>query len=615
MKPTSLADLLEPRCEEIIDRWEARARELVFGDETKSSVIRNDIPDLLRGMVEVLRRHDHSQGVAAKTPVEAAEPARVHGRTRYEHGFDLRTVQAEYRVLRDTLFDIVEESGYTPSLGEIRIVGDAINAAIGEAVGEFSDERARQVAEAQKSALERKTEFRVLADSIPQLAWIAEPDGEVSWFNQRWFDYTGTTFDEVKGSAWLKLLHPDYMERVKERRQEHMEAGLPWEHTSPFRSKTGEYRRFLTRALPIRDSEGKILRWFGTNTDIEDQLRAEEELQGFFAIVPDMLCVMDVDGRFLKVNPAFETTLGFSEKELLENPLFDFVHPDDREKTREEKSELFRGVPIRRFENRYRTKSGEYRTLSWAMSPAPDQGRSYAVARDITDEKRAAEFRERFFGIIAHDLKTPLTAIVTGASLLFRFDQMPEGALRVARRIASSADRMRGMISELMDFTRARLGPGVVLQRERANLTDIVKRAVEEVNVIYPTRTIHLEVTRGLYGNFDSDRLVRVVANLVKNALDYSPPTKAIDISLRRHMDIAELRIRNDNLKGPIPKERLPTLFDPFRRAAETEARSREGLGLGLYIAREIVLAHGGSIDIASVPEGTTFTVRVPFGS
>lgn len=578
-------------------------------------MIRETLPELLEAMIDALRLHGESQGRAPTTSAAIVELAKARGREGCRHGFDVEIVQTAYREFRDVLFDCIEESGYMPTLGEVRIVGDSITAAFGEAVREFIDERARALAEARRLAEEREAQFQILADSIPQLAWITDADGAGVWFNRHWYDYTGTSFDEVKGWAWTKLVHPAHVEAAIAHYRECLAAGVLWEDTFPLRHRSGQYRRFLSRALPIRDAAGKVVRWFGTDTDIEDWLRAEEQLTRFFALVPDMLSVADLEGHFLRVNPAFEATLGWSEKELLERSFLDFVHPDDRERTMQTLADVVRGVSTRRFENRYRTRSGEYRTLAWATSPVPEQGLSYGVARDITEEKRAAEFKERFFGIIAHDLRIPLTAILTGASLLSRLEAMPEGALRVARRISSSADRMSGMISELLDFTRARLGGGIALQRERADFREIVEQAVEEVNVAYPTRSIQLYAERGLIGHWDVGRLARVTANLVKNALDYSPTEKAVDVSVRRHGKSVELRVRNDNLEEPIPEELLPSLFDPFRRVPETSARIREGLGLGLYIAREIVSAHGGSIEVSSMPEGTTFIVRLPFAA
>jgi len=134
----------------------------------------------------------------------------------------------------------------------------------------------QRVAERTEELRESESQFRSLANSIPQLAWMADPDGHVFWFNQRWYDYTGTLFDEIKGKASASLVHPDHAEDVLRKYERSIITGEPWEDTFPLRDKEGNYRWFLSRALPIRDTSGSIVRWFGTNTDITERKQAEE---------------------------------------------------------------------------------------------------------------------------------------------------------------------------------------------------------------------------------------------------------------------------------------------------------------------------------------------------
>ncbi len=126
---------------------------------------------------------------------------------------------------------------------------------------------------------EREEQFRSLADSIPQLAWMADAGGSIYWYNRRWYDYTGTTPEEMLGWGWRTVHHPDEVEGVVERFQRAVASGEPWEDTFPLRGGDGAYRSFLSRAVPIRDAAGRIVRWFGTNTDVEEQRLAEQELQ------------------------------------------------------------------------------------------------------------------------------------------------------------------------------------------------------------------------------------------------------------------------------------------------------------------------------------------------
>ncbi len=240
-------------------------------------------------------------------------------------------------------------------------------------------------------------------------------------------------------------------------------------------------------------------------------------------------------------------------------------------------------------------------------------------ARRLAEEKeeelrRTAQFRERLIGIVSHDLRTPLSAISAGAGLLLRTEGMPEKTLRTVGRISSSAERMARMISELLDFTRVRLGGGIPVQRTSSDLYPVVRQAVEEAEMAFPDRRVRLEAHGNFQGEWDEGRLAQVVGNLLKNALTYSPEGTPVRLGLHDEGGWVRLELHNQNRAGPIPPETLVTLFDPFRRgeASHTEG-AREGLGLGLYIAREIVSAHHGFIDVSSSePEGTVFTLRLP---
>ena len=119
----------------------------------------------------------------------------------------------------------------------------------------------------------------MVADNIHQFAWTADAEGWIYWYNQRWYDYTGTTLEEMQGWGWKQVHHPDHVDRVVARIQHSWNTGEPWEDTFPLRGKDGQYRWFLSRALPIRDSDGKVLRWFGTNTDITEHRELEQRIQ------------------------------------------------------------------------------------------------------------------------------------------------------------------------------------------------------------------------------------------------------------------------------------------------------------------------------------------------
>ncbi len=178
--------------------------------------------------------------------------------------------------------------------------------------------------------------FRNLADNISQLAWMADADGWIFWYNQRWFDYTGTTLEEMQGWGWQKVHHPDYVWKVVEKFRDCLARGVTWEDTFPLRAKDGTFRWFLSRAVPIRDPGGKIIRWFGTNTDVttmratEDALRkSEEQLTRTQSFSHVMTILVGLEGRILKAPPTLAELLGYPLGELLQKSLSDITQPDD----------------------------------------------------------------------------------------------------------------------------------------------------------------------------------------------------------------------------------------------------------------------------------------------
>jgi PAS domain S-box-containing protein len=241
-----------------------------------------------------------------------------------------------------------------------------------------------------------------------------------------------------------------------------------------------------------------------------------------------------------------------------------------------------------------------------------------AVVLDMTRPMRTeaelratAEFRERFLGIVGHDLRNPLNAIRMAASFLTASEQLPPPLVRTASRIISSADRMTRMITELLDFTRSRLGGGIPLTPGVADLGQVARQVVEELELAHPQRTVKLVASGPLTGLWDADRLAQVLSNLVGNALQYSPPDSEVELSLEGDPARAVARVSNPG--APIDPEALGQLFHPFQRA-RTGAHVPSGLGLGLFISEQIALGHGGTLAVSSDRERTVFTLTLPRG-
>lgn len=248
---------------------------------------------------------------------------------------------------------------------------------------------------------------------------------------------------------------------------------------------------------------------------------------------------------------------------------------------------------------------------------ALDRARLYEAEREARLEaqraeeaaRHAVELQEQLVGIVGHDLRTPLAAIRMSAAVLFRRGGLSPEQAKTVGRIASSASRMSRIIHDLLDFTRVRNEGGIPLLRREADLASLVRRTVAEVAAVHPDREFQLDLSPAAPVYADPDRLAQVVTNLVGNAIQHGPPGVLVGVAVRREGAAVALDVHNDG--SPIPDDLVGEIFEPFHRGR----RGGEGgsLGLGLFIVREIVRAHGGSVDVRSTAgEGTTFTVRLP---
>jgi signal transduction histidine kinase len=238
-----------------------------------------------------------------------------------------------------------------------------------------------------------------------------------------------------------------------------------------------------------------------------------------------------------------------------------------------------------------------------------------SLARAVSSyTKRVDESRDMFLAILSHDLRNPLNAIAMSAEMLPRACKLDGESTGFATRISGSAQIMAGMISDLLDYTRTRLGAGMPVSPAAMDLGFLCDEVVNEFRSGNPALRLQYDCTGDLSGEWDPARLRQVVSNLLGNAIQHGDPSLAIGLTLRGDRSGMMLAIRNRGT--PIPQGELQKIFDPLVRgaSAQTPRQNRPGsIGLGLYIARELVLAHGGRIGVtSSADEGTVFTVHLP---
>ena len=227
------------------------------------------------------------------------------------------------------------------------------------------------------------------------------------------------------------------------------------------------------------------------------------------------------------------------------------------------------------------------------------------VAASLNRERDLAEFREMFIGVVGHDLRNPLGSIIMSAATLLRRSRLDDQDAETVARIIRSSQRISRMVTQLLDLTRARLGGGLPIERKPTDLRDIFGNVAAEFEA-----TIELRVAGDVTGTWDQDRLERVLSNLVGNAIEYA--AEGTPVIVEAHADGPEVVVEVSNQGAPIPADVLPFIFEPFRRAQPNKKSAAGNLGLGLYIAHQTVLAHGGTLD-AHCADGTTrFVMRLP---
>jgi two-component system, sensor histidine kinase and response regulator len=233
------------------------------------------------------------------------------------------------------------------------------------------------------------------------------------------------------------------------------------------------------------------------------------------------------------------------------------------------------------------------------------------MALELTDRTETLRVNEMFSALLAHDLRSPLSAILASARLLERRSG-DQAALDAAARIVASGNRMARMIEDMLDLARARLGGGIPVKHAPADFRALVERVLREHQAAAPDRTMTASYQGKFDGNWDGERIAQVASNLIGNALKHGSPAAAVGVQLDGTAeDSVLLAVKN---AGTIPPDILAHLFDPFRGGRRESGRS-DGLGLGLYIVSQIVQAHGGVVDVKTGDGETAFYVRLPRGA
>jgi PAS domain S-box-containing protein len=478
-------------------------------------------------------------------------------------------------------------------------------------------------------------QLRDVIDTVPAMAWTALSDGTDAFVNKRWAEYTGLSAMDTAGVGWTAAVHPDDRQPYGEKWRASLATGEPFQFEARFLcALNGEYRWFLGRGAPLRDRHGKILRWYGILTDIEDRKRAEETLREsetrfrtFVDHATDAFFLIGDQGKVLDVNRQACESLGYTREELIGMTSYDFDPYADDAVLQWIGGQLDAGA-VCTFETHHRQKDGTVFPVEVRIRPFWQGSRrfSLALARDITDRRRAEEERERLRQLeadlahinrvsmmgelaasIAHEVNQPLSGIVSNGSACLRW--LAGGATNVeevreaVRDIVRDGKRAGEVIARIRALTKRTSPPS-----EKLDVNETVREVLAIVGDEAKRKSVDIrtQFADGLSPvSGDRVQLQQVVLNLVMNGMEAmsSVGERARQLVITtRNIDSDQVQVTVQDSGTGLDPNTIGRIFEPFYTTKSG------GMGMGLSISRSIVQNHGGRLwATANDGPGTSF--------
>jgi PAS domain S-box-containing protein len=536
-----------------------------------------------------------------------------------------------------------EPTWFTFSYSPVRDEADRVAGmfcACNETTGQVQAEEALRASEAQ---------FRVLSQVLPNLVWATHADGAATWFNERFYAYTGANLGDLDAHGWLDVIHPEDRARGGGEWTKAVRAGSDYQCEYRLRRGDGAYRWFLARARPVLSADGSVTRWVGTSTDIDDQKRVMAELLRFNETLEqrvaertaerdrvwrnsrDLLVVVGADGIFRAVNPAWTAILGHEASDVVGRSFLEFIWPHDAEATEMALRQAAASDDLTDFENRYRHADGRPRWISWRTSVEGDL--VYAYGRDVTAEKLQAEALRQteealrqsqkleavgqLTGGVAHDFNNLLTIIRSSVDFLRRPDLAEERRTRYLNAVSETVDRAAKLTGQLLSFARRQtLKPETLDVGARlgavAELLDTVTGARIAVRTKLSCSPCFVRV--------DVSQFETALVNMAVNARDAMDGQGTLTLSLECGAPLPPIRghagaagafaaVSLTDTGSGIAPDVLGRIFEPFFTTKEVG----KGTGLGLSQVFGFAKQSGGDVHVRSEPGGgSTFTLYLP---
>ena len=513
--------------------------------------------------------------------------------------------------------------------------------------------------------------FRFLAENIPVQIWTALPDGRLDYVTEQTAGQFGLTAERLLADGWQNVVHPEDLALAVERWTHALATGDPYEVEFRLKLWSGEYAWHLARAVPQRSASGVIARWFGTNTNIEEQREqqsrtqrllaqvqhahrdaeaARAELHSLFMQAPSPICVLrGHEHTFTLANPAYmrfvgpaRTLVGLPVRSAMPEmegqgffEILDRVYTTGQRYTGLEVpakfdrrgdgtlDDAFVNAAYEPFCDLYGDVAGILviasdvtdivRAREAVQATLEDRERMLAITEDARwKAEHASRAKDEFLATASHELRTPLNAILGWARMLRSGTLDASGYSRGVETIERNARSQVQLVEDILDGSRIITGK-LHLEIRTLDLTAVVQAALDAVRPAAAAKSIALDVTLDpdaarIKG--DPDRLQQVVWNLVNNAMKFTPKDGRVEVRLARVGTSIELSVK-DNGQG-IHRDFLPYVFERFRQADASTTRRYGGLGLALV--RHLAEAHGGTVRAESEGEGrgATFVVTLP---